>query len=268
MLGAAAALSALCQAYIVARSPIIAKDGIGFIRIAKELADDPAATLRTEDQHPGYPAPVLAFERCHQWLTGQDEFQSFIAGTRLASGARGLLAMVFLWLFARRLYDERIANVSVLVAAVWPLFRLNACDSLSDTPHLMFYLAGAWLACEGLRSRRAGWFCAAGLASGLAFWVRPEGLVVAAATGLLLAVEFCRPKLLARSKTVVAAIGLVAATALVVAPYVLIAGKITSKKLPFRQPPASAHAVAVASVEPTAGLLAEPAPGGTLPDEF
>src|SRR5579864_3971722 len=103
ILAAAVAVSALCQAYIVVRSPIIAKDGIGFIRIAKELVADPVMTLRVEDQHPGYPALVLAFERCHQWLTGQDEFHAFIAGTRLASGTCGLLAVVFLWLFARRL---------------------------------------------------------------------------------------------------------------------------------------------------------------------
>jgi 4-amino-4-deoxy-L-arabinose transferase-like glycosyltransferase len=269
-LAAALVIGGLCQAYIIARSPIIAKDGIGFIRIAKSLAGDPVTTLRIEDQHPGYPALVLAFERGWQAMTGHDEFQSFIIASRLVSATCGLLTIVFLWLFARRLYDERIANVTVLIAAVWPLFRLNACDSLSDTPHLMLYLAGAWLAAEGLTSRRVLWFAAAGLASGLAFWVRPEGLVVSAAAGLLLAIEFCRPRLLQRPTAALALIGLSIATLLVVAPYVAVAGKFTSKKLPsFHQPQqTSAHAVAVASVEPTAGLLGEPGPGGTLPDEF
>jgi hypothetical protein len=305
VLAAALLLSAAGQVFIAARSPIIAKDGMGFIQIAKNLAIDPAGTMRMHDQHPGYPAMVLGCERAFHWLSGRDEFQSYIAGTRLASGACGLFAVVFLWLFARRLYDERVANVTVLLVAVWPLFRLNASDSLSDTPHLMFYLAGAWLACEGLRSRRVAWFAAAGIASGLAFWIRPEGLVIAAATGLALVIEACRLFLasgtrkrrgkaidlsastnqsappvsgptgrltplarLAWAFPILALIALTATTSAVVAPYVVVAGKVTSKKLPFRQPPPSAHAVAVASVEPTPGILAEPRPGGTLPDEF
>ena len=292
ILAAALVLSATCQFYIAARSVVIAKDGMGFIQMAKSLAVDPVATMRLHDQHPGYPALLLACERLYHGLSGHDEFQSFLAGARLASGACGLLAVAFLWLFARRLYNERIANVTVLLAAVWPLFRLNASDGLSDTPHLMFYLAGAWLACEGLRSRRVGWFAAAGIASGLAFWVRPEGLVIAAATGLTLLVGafrllFFSERPLWRSDYagtddaankegepprlvfyLLAPLALIAATSLVVMPYVLVAGKITSKKLPFHQPPPVAHAVAVASVEPTPGLLAEPRPGGTLPDEF
>jgi hypothetical protein len=266
VLAAALTLTVLCQAYVILRSPVIAKDGIGFIRIARSLASDPVATLRTEDQHPGYPAMVLAVERGYRWLTGRGEFDCYLTAARLAASTCGLLATVFLWLFARRLYDDRIANVTVLLAAVWPLFRLNAGDGLSDTPHLMFYLAGAWLASEGLVRGRLGWLVAAGAASGLAFWVRPEGLVVGLAAGLVFAARFLRPRLMSRRQAIFIA-SVAAATLLVVVPYVLVAGKITSKKLPFHRH-ISAHEKAIAAAEPTAGLLAEPPPGGTLPDEF
>jgi hypothetical protein len=265
-LAAALTLTVLCQAYVIARSPVIAKDGIGFIRIARSLATDPVTTLRTEDQHPGYPAMVLAVERCYHRLTGQGEFKSYLVAARLAAAACGVLATLFLWLFTRRLYDDRIADVTVLLAAVWPLFRLNAGDGLSDSPHLMFYLAGAWLAAEGLIRGRIGWIIAAGGASGLAFWVRPEGLVVGVAAGLVFAAKFIRLRRTSRGQAIVIA-SVVAATVLVIVPYVLLAGKITSKKLPFQRP-VSEHAQVFATVPPTAGLLAEPPPGGTLPDEF
>lgn len=341
VLVAALFLSAACQVYVVSRSPIIAKDGMGFIQIAKSLAIDPPAAMRAFDQHPGYPAMVLACERVYQRLTAADDFRSFIVGSRLASGICGLGTLIFLWLFARRLYDDRIANLTVLLAAVWPLFRLNASDSLSDTPHLMFYLAGVWLACEGLCRRRSRWFAAAGIASGLAFWVRPEGLVVAAAAALAVVGQSCllslrkrmpfrsggwgrswprkasddptalpasdaqvaefpghrrsialppnvpcgaalpQPPLTHSAATqnecdlkpawgfsLSALLLLLAATSLVIAPYILLAGKITSKKLPFVNVPPSEHAVAIATTEPTAGLLSEPGPGGQLPDEF
>jgi hypothetical protein len=265
-LAAALALAVLCQAYVIARSPVIAKDGIGFIRIARSLATDPVATLRTEDQHPGYPAMVLAAERCYHWLTGRGEFDCYLVAARLAAATCGLLATLFLWLFARRLYDDRIANITVLLAAVWPLLRLNAGDGLSDSPHLMFYLAGAWLAAEGLVRGRIAWIVAAGAASGLAFWVRPEGLVVGVAAGLVFAIKFVRLRRMSRGQAIFIA-SVVAATLLVVIPYVLVAGKITSKKLPFHRP-VSAHAQIFAAVPPTSGLLAEPPPGATLPDEF
>lgn len=267
VLAAAVVLSGLCQLYIVSRSPIIAKDGIAFIRIAKSLAVDPVAAIRAEDQHPGYPAMLLAFERVYNGLTGRGEFDSFIAATHLASGTCGLLAVVFLWLFARGLYNDRIANVTVLLAAVWPLFRLNASDSLSDTPHLMFYLAGAWMAIEGLRSRRLGWLLGAGLASSLAFAVRPEGLLIGVATGTAIAWDFCRSRAVSTRKVMLAIAGVLAAGSLVVVPYAICAGKLTSKKLPFHRS-ASEHERAMAATERTTGLLAEPAPGGTLPDEF
>lgn len=270
VLAAALALTALCQAYIIARSPMIAKDGIGFIRIARSLASDPVATLRTEDQHPGYPAMVLAVERLYHWFIGRPEFDCYLGATRLASATCGLLSTLFLWLFARRLYDQRIANVTVLLAAVWPLFRLNACDSLSDTPHLMFYLAGAWLAAEGLTRGRIAWIAAACIASGLAFWVRPEGLVVGAATIVAFGVRFIQLRSLSRVQILWAGsltLAALFAAVLVIGPYVFMAGKITSKKLPFHRP-VSAHAAAIAAAEPTAGLMAEPPPGATLPDEF
>ena len=273
---AALALATALEAAVIARSPIIAKDGIGFIRIAHELAADPAATLRTEDQHPGYPALVLAASRLAQRLMGQNEFDAAIIGAHLASALCGVVSVLGLWLFARRLYDERIANVTALLAAAWPLLRVNAADGLSDTPHLMFYLASAWLAGEGLARGRTWLLAAAGAASGLAYWVRPEGLAPGAAAGIILAIRVLSPFALrkcvrSRSETrqwaLAGLVALLAAMLLVASPYVLIAGKITSKKMPFRPPP-SAHAVAIASIEPTTGLLAEPRPGGTLPDEF
>jgi hypothetical protein len=265
VLAAGLIITAVCQACIMVRSPVIAKDGIRFIRIAKSLATDPVATLRTEDQHPGYPAMVLAVERLYQRLTGRPEFECYLVATRLASAGCGLLATLFLWLFTRRLYDDKIANVTVLLAAVWPLFRLNACDGLSDTPHLMFYLAGAWLAAEGLARGRITRIVAAIFASGLAFWVRPEGLVVGAAAGLAFAVKFFRERRITRTHLILIAAG-VAAALLVIVPYVIVAGKVTSKKLFQRQD--SEHAKAMALVEPTVGILAEPPPGATLPDEF
>jgi len=264
---AALALTAVLQVVIGLRSGIIAKDGMGFIRIADELRRDPIGTLRIEDQHPGYPAMVLAGSGLAGRLPGIDEFNAPILGARLASGFAGLAVVLLVWLLARRLFDRRVADVAALLAAAWPLMRQNAADVLSDTPHLMFYLAAAWLACEGFARGRIRWFVATGIASGLAYWVRPEGLLVGLTAGLVLLIQLCRSPRQDRFRVAMSGLALGLALAATAAPYVVLAGKLTSKKNPFNRTPPPL-VVAAQTVEPTAGLLSEPLPGRKLPGEI
>lgn len=264
---AALALTVVLQAIMAARSPVIAKDGMSFIRIARELQKDWFGTLHLEDQHPGYPAMVLAGHSLTQWLPGVDDFQAWILGGRLASGLAGVASVAILWLLTRRIFDRRVADVAALMAAVWPLLRQNASDVLSDTPHLMFYLAGVWLTCEGLARSSARWFAAACVASGLAYWIRPEGLIVGLTAGVLLLAQLWRyeGQSLMQSLGKVAAVGAVLLA--IAAPYGLLAGKFTSKKNPFKHAP-TALEIAAVGIKPTEGLLSEPLPGAKLPDEF
>lgn len=265
-LAAAVIIGAVLQAICVTRSPIVAKDTTGFIRIAQELAIDPVNTFRIEDQHPGYPAMVLAAYRVVEACGGNHPFDAWILASRLASNACGLLSIVFLWLFARRLYDEPVANVAALLGAAWPLLRTNAADGLSDTPHLMLYLTAAWLAAEGLSRGRIVLLAMAAAVSGLAYWVRPEGLLVGLAIAAALAISLVvRQRVMSRTRTVVGLALVCLMLALVAGPYVFLAGKITSKKTPLSAPP-TAHAVAMATTEPTAGIIAEPGPHAARPD--
>jgi hypothetical protein len=260
-------LTVVLQAIMVARSPVIAKDGMSFIRIAAELRADWIGAMHVEDQHPGYPAMVLAGYSLTRWLPGISDFEAWILGGRLAAGLAGVVSVVMIWLLTRRIFDRRVADVAALMAAVWPLLRQNASDVLSDTPHMMFYLAGVWLTCEGLARSSVRWFAAACVASGMAYWVRPEGLIVGLTAGVLLLAQLWRyeGQSLTRSLVKVAAVGAVLLA--IAAPYGILAGKFTSKKNPFQHEP-TALEIAAADIEPTEGLLSEPLPGAKLPDEF
>ncbi len=90
-----------------------------------------------------------------------------------------------MWLFARDLFDETMASIAAIVFAVLPVPRADAVDAQSDTPHALFYLLAAWMAATGITSGSCRRLAAAGLACGVAFWIRPEGLEVA-----LIAVPF------------------------------------------------------------------------------
>lgn len=268
-------LAACLQAWLVAHSPIIAKDGIRFHRIARELQRDPIRALREEDQHPGYPALALACSWALEPLRPKDDFQASIWGLRLASGLAGLLCVILVWLLARRMFDSRTAGVAALLVAALPLFRQSASDTLSDSPHLVGYLAAAWLVCEGLLRGGAWRFALAGLASGLAYWIRPEGAIVSLLASLALFAWILRradadrgaarrqaaanpPSAFAptRGQLCLYLATLLLVTGATMAPYMVLARKVTSKKNPFREP-------AVASTSPVP--LAESAPAPKTP---
>jgi hypothetical protein len=227
-LAAALLLAAILQGIIAYRSMVIAKDGVHFIGIAQELSEFPRASMLKEDQHPGFPAMILG---AHQFTSRfiKDPVFSWIAAARIVGGVTGLLTLILVWQLSRRLFGGYAAAMAALIFAVQPMFRGNAVDVMSDTPHLFFYLMGAWAACEGLMRKQWAWFPAAGAFSALAYWVRPEGLCVALVTAGLLGIKalFGREK---RLQWLVAGIGTLAVAGVLIAPYAILKGGLTSKK--------------------------------------
>jgi 4-amino-4-deoxy-L-arabinose transferase-like glycosyltransferase len=223
-------LAAALQVGVTLRSPVIAFDGVTFITIAQRLPFEPAKVIREHDQHPGYPALILAtYWGVGRFLTGNSPL-AWAASARLASWLCGLLSVVVFWVFARRTFDARTAAVATILVATLPLLRRNAADGMSDTPQLLFYLLAAWMMKEGMASWRPWWFLGAGVSSGLAYWIRPEGLSVAIVGAVVLGIVFLRRQQPRWRVVALSLATLVAATALVAAPYVLIKGRLTSKK--------------------------------------
>jgi 4-amino-4-deoxy-L-arabinose transferase-like glycosyltransferase len=259
-LAAALLIAAVIQVAVVLRSPLVGKDSILFAQIARDLARDPAAAIRAAYQHPGYPAMVLAAHSIIARVSGPDAVRSWVRSLYLVSGVCGIFNVVALWLLAQRALDAQMAGVAAVLFAVLPLFRQEAADGMSDTPHLLFYLLALWLLLEGLVRRRWAYFALAGAASGAAYWIRPEGLSVALVGAALLGWQFLR---LDRSRRCLFFLGgLLLAAGIVAAPYVLIKGRITEKKdvtslFASKQTAAPSSGAAVAS-GPAAGPAAAP----------
>jgi len=222
------------QVMLAARAWTISVDGTLFIDYARELAIDPLEAMRAHDQHPGYPAMVVACRGMVQLLGLQGELTPWIVGAQVVSGLCGVLSVLVLWFWTRGMYGSAIANIACWVLVLLPLFRMNAVEAQSDTPHLLPYLLAVWLATAGIKSGRPAYWIGAGLASGAAFWIRPEGLEVPLVAGLLL----CCPGEITFRRRALCMAALVVSTLAVAAPYCVLAGKFTSKQLPFakRQP--------------------------------
>ena len=255
--------AAVLQAILIVRTPTISADGIIFTSIARDLSAAPIAAFREHDQHPGYPAAMLAATRVVQWLGYRAEPESWMLGGRAVSYVCGVLSVLVVWLFTRDLYDTRVANLAAFVFAVLPLPRIYASDAQSDMPHTLLYLTAAWLATLAITSGRLLPLAGAGLASAVAYWIRPEGLEVFVVAILFVVWRGVRGEWSWR-RVGLAGSTLAAATLLTAAPYPILAGKITSKQLPFfKQQPVPTFIEQVAAVQPpkpSAEALASAAP--------
>jgi hypothetical protein len=266
-LAAVLLVAAALQTALWARLPTISADGIIFIGIARDLADAPLETFRNQDQHPGYPAMLLASTRVVEWAGYRAWPEAWTAGGVMVCFVCGLLSVAVVWLFTRDLFDEKMATVAALVFTVLPVPRTSAVDAQSDTPHALFYLFAAWMATTGIASGSAWRLAVAGLASGAAYWIRPEGLEVALVALLFLVWHGWRAAWSWKRLTL--ATGALSLTALAVAaPYVLLSGKITSKQLQwFKTTPAPTYIEQLAAAPtPSAPLAPAPAAGQESPE--
>lgn len=226
-LATALALCVTLQAWLVWSSPAIAPDAIGFVAMAHELADDPIGTMRRNDQHPGYPALILLCEwAARPWL-GQSTAAWRVAAL-MPPLICGPLVVLFLWLFARSVFHARAANYAAILAAVLPVFRQNAADALSDTPEMAAFCVALWLCAEAFQRRSAWLALGAGAASGVAFWMRPEGLAAGLAAGLVY-LAIARSEWSKSRRSLVELSALCFGVLLVIGPYVVASGKLTSK---------------------------------------
>ncbi|HUU42328.1 MAG TPA: glycosyltransferase family 39 protein [Planctomycetota bacterium] len=229
-LAAALLIALVAQAVIVSQSQEVSPDGVAFIQIARALKTRPLDIMRNHAQHPGFPALILAAHVLASPVAGEADASSWLWSARVVSSLFGLGVIVLVWLLARRAFKSgTVAGVAVFGVAVIGLFRRSAADVLSDTPHLFFYLLAALCAVEGLKRPRWFWFVGVGLASGVAFWIRPEGLSVAMMTAAVLPVWAWRRRDFAMRAALTGAATTLLVAGAVMLPYVLITGKFSSK---------------------------------------
>lgn len=226
----AACLFAIGYQYSVAsRSPIIARDGLLFIRVAKALSIAPGETMRAQAQHPGYPAAILLVRQFLPKSSGRGDLDWWILAGRLVAGTCGVLCILVIWLLTREVFSQSAANVAALLFSVLPVVQENAADVLSDVPHLLFYLLSAWTACKAVASGRWAWYCLTGILSGIAFLIRPEGLAVAMILCALTAVGFLITSGRPKSHRVLNLIVVILAVSAIAGPYMLYTGRVSRK---------------------------------------
>ncbi len=176
---------------------IVSVDGTVYIRLARALAGGPSFE---SVQPPGYPMLILLF---HAVL------RDWILAARAVDLTAGTALIPLTWLLARAYIARPWLRLGpALAVAALPLTVHYSLTTMSEAPYLAVLLLAFILV-----SRRH-WF-PGGIAFGLAYLIRPEALLVAAALALF---GLRRPRRAGR---------LVGGVLLVVVPFVILQGAQT-----------------------------------------
>lgn len=146
------------------RTPVPSGDGCSYLWIAKQFAEGRARLALSEVFPPGFPLLCAGFLRfgVDAWTVG--------LCVCLATAALTVWPIV-------RIADHLRAGAGGPAAILWVAssdLARNAADVFSEAPYLLAMACGTL---SGLRGR----FVAVGIWSAVAFWIRPEGVLLAVA---------------------------------------------------------------------------------------
>lgn len=209
---------------------VAARDSIGFIRIAYQLQQHPLdewpEVLRTSLQHPGYPLSILAMYSPVRAISDAPEPYVWQWSAQLASALASLLLVIPVYLIGREIFDRRIGFGAALIMQCVPVSGRIWGDGLSESTFVLFAAWGVLWATRALRQTQSTKaYLLTGLFAGLSYLVRPEGVLIIAATGLMMVIAHRRSfrSILSHGTA------LVTPAVLIVLPYVLTIGALTAK---------------------------------------
>ncbi|QEL13824.1 ArnT family glycosyltransferase [Limnoglobus roseus] len=195
------AVSLGLHGWLVSRIQVTARDGIGFARDALKLHHAriiPARNgdtrmsvqevLKSAQQPPGYPLAVLGTWEVVRHVWDADLPAQILKSAQIVS----LIAAAFLvfptyWL-GRMLFNSKfIGFAGALLFQTLPSIAHLTSDALTESLYLLFASTALLLGLRGLRRRSVGMFLLCGLATGLTYVVRPEGVMFLLAVGTTIA---------------------------------------------------------------------------------
>lgn len=199
------------------RTAVLFDDGPRFLAIARAMDAGWWPTALRDSFHPLYPALTAGL---HRLLGLPDTAGGWETAGALVGVAGGAAAVGFLLLFLRDAFGRAPAWVGALLLAVHGRAVEYGSDVQSDGLYLGLFTAGLAAGWRAWRSGAPGWAAAAGVAAGLAYLTRPEGLGLALVLVALGLASVLRGRWTLRAGAAWCT-ALLLATAACAAPYVL-----------------------------------------------
>ena len=199
------------------------------------MSPDPTQTfvdvVRRAEHPPGYPVAVLVVSKVVRAVTDLPLPDAMLRAAQLANALAGVLLVFPTYFLGRLLFGRAAGFAAALLVQVLPVFAHTTSDGLSEGVYLVAVTAALFLGVRAVRRPGVGPFLLTGLCVGATYLIRPEGLLVAGAVGLVAAgLAFARkwPADAALARLTALAVGL----GLVAGPYAILIGRLTNKTTP------------------------------------
>jgi 4-amino-4-deoxy-L-arabinose transferase-like glycosyltransferase len=226
------------RAWHLRHTEVAARDSIGFIRYAWQLAHHPWTETIGQSghgQHPGYPVAIVAMSGIVRWIVPGPDARVMQLSAQLVSCTASVLLVVPMFLFGRDLFGRSTGFWAALIFQCLPAAGCVFADGLSEGLFLLLSATALLAALRAFRGHAPIWFALTGLFGGLAYLTRPEGALTVAATGLVLLAVQCSRSRRASWRRFLACGTALAATAIAAGcPIVVLTGKLIDKPTPER----------------------------------
>jgi len=209
------------------KTAILFPDGLRYVDQARRLdaGVTPDVLFRSID-HPAYPLAVAGMHR----ILGGEGPESWQAAAQGASIVAGILLVVPLYLVAAEMFGAGSAGLAVLLTFLVPLTGHVLADALSEGLFLLAFTWGVWTSLRFLRQGTFGWLPPTVGFAAMAYWARPEGMLLPAAMVATLAlIPMLRSTRLHWPRWWAAVAFLVIGPACLVAPIVATKGGLSTK---------------------------------------
>lgn len=215
----------LLLTWLALHTEILFADGLRYIAQAHALDRGSGEDgIRKAVDHPIYPLAIVAAHR----VLGGETPEDWQSAAQVASIVAGILVIVPLYLFTRELFGDGPAVPACLLFFALPMTGHVFADTLSESTFLLFWTWGLWAALWFLKTGWLGWLGVVVASSALAYFSRPEGLLLPAA---LVATIVLSPRWVMNGLrgSLAVVIGLCVGLALLVGPYVAMKGGLGTK---------------------------------------
>jgi hypothetical protein len=225
--------------WLLVTTHVTARDSVGFARNALQIespkaagVDNLAELLRNKNREfphpPGYPLAVLAMSEVVRPAYAAPLPEQMLLSAQLTSALAGVLLVLPTYVLGRMLFGKFAGFAAALLFQVLPVAARDTSDGLTEGLYLLAIASALLFGVLAVRKQSIGQSLLCGLATSMAYLIRPEGLLTAASVALVMFVLAVRRTWLWRS-AVGRLTALLVGVMLPAAPYMILIGGVTNK---------------------------------------
>lgn len=218
------------RSFIAFSARTISSDGPEYIYVAQLFANGDLQTALSHNYHPIYPATIAFFNM----VLGSWELSAVLPCILFSS-----FAVIFIYLIALRLFDEKVAVIASVIYCVVPYPTIFSSQILTTGMFIFFFVLTFYLIILAFQSNKWYFYSAASLAGLMSYLVRPDGLIILGAMVLTIVLVNIRDFSNSHKKMLLGLAGVLAPLVILLAIYLAASGKSIDSLIPKKIPMSS-----------------------------